>query len=118
MKEKQLENKRKLIKPLYQVAEDKGKVVVRLEMPGVKKDNLEIKIENNELKILGKRENSGKENSYLLKERNGGDFEQVFTLDNTIDQDKIDAQLVNGVLTISLSLKESEKPRIIKVKTA
>jgi len=117
-KEKQLENKRKTIKPLYQVAEEKGKVIVRFEMPGVKRDGLEIKIENNELKVLGKREDSRKEDSYLIKERRDGDFEQVFTLDNTIDQDKIDAHLINGVLTVALSLKESEKPRVIKVKTA
>ena len=118
MKEKQIEQRKKVIKPLYQVAEEKGKVIVRLEMPGVKKDNLEIKVENNELKVLGKRCESKKEAGYLIKERRGGDFEQIFTLDNTIDQDKIDAQLNNGVLVITLSLKESEKPRLIKVKTA
>ena len=105
------------LRPLYRVHEADGKVIVELEMPGVTKDGLEIKIENNELHILGKREPMAKEGEYLIKERRDGDFYRVFTLDNTIDQDKIEASLNNGLLTITLGLKESEKPKLITVKT-
>ncbi len=115
---KAIENKRRNIRPPYRVWEDDGKVVLELEMPGVTKDNLEIKIENNELEIIGKRPVSETKGEYLVKERRDGDFYRVFTLDNTIDQEKIEAELSNGVLTVQLGLKESEKPRLIKVKTA
>ena len=119
-KDKERRNERKTerkIRPLYRVHEEDGKVIVELEMPGVTKDGLEIKIENNELHILGKRNVPGKDVEYLIKERRDGDFYRVFTLDNTIDQDKVEASLNNGLLTITLGLKESEKPKLITVKT-
>ncbi len=115
---KALETKRKNIRPPYRVWEEDGKVILELEMPGVKKDDLEIRIENNELEIIGKRPVSETKGEYLVKERREGDFYRVFTLDNTIDQEKIEAELANGVLTLQLALKESEKPKLIKVKTA
>ncbi len=111
------ERSERRLRPLYRVHETDGKVIVELEMPGVTKDGLEIKIENNELHILGRREPATKEGEYLIKERREGDFYRVFTLDNTIDQDKVDASLSNGLLTITLGLKESEKPKLITVKT-
>ncbi len=116
-KKKAIENKRRNIRPPYRVWETDGKVVVELEMPGVKKDDLEIKIENNELEIIGRRSVEEIKGEYLIRERRDGDFYRVFTLDNTIDQDKIEAELKNGVLTLELALKESEKPKLITVKT-
>ncbi len=117
-KKKAVETKRRKIRPPYRVWEEDGKVVLELEMPGVKRDDFEIKIENNELEIIGKRPAIETKGEYLVKERRDGDFYRVFTLDNTIDQDKIEAELSNGILTLQLSLKESEKPKLIKVKTA
>jgi HSP20 family protein len=89
-------------------------VLLSLEMPGVEKQDIELHIENNVLSILGRRspEAAGR---YLLRERADGDFHAVYTLDETIDQEKIDAVLENGVLTLTLHIKEAVKPRKIQI---
>ena len=92
-----------------------GKVRVTLEMPGVSKEGLEVRIENNELRIAGRRD-STPEGTYVLRERTPGDFLQTYTLDETVDPTKVDAVLEKGILTLSLDLKEHVKPRTVKVR--
>jgi len=96
--------------------EDEGVVRLKLEMPGVSKDQLDIDVDGNELKITGRREAGGSEGTYLMRERPSGTFQQVYTLDDTIDRNKIEANLESGVLTLSLHRRESEKPRKITIK--
>jgi len=104
------------ILPRYSVGESKdGKIQVVVEMPGVRRENLDIKIENNELRIYGKRD-APADAKYLLRERRMGDYFQTFTLDETVDPTKVDAALQNGVLTVGLEIKEQVKPRTIKVR--
>jgi HSP20 family protein len=86
-------------------------------MPGVTKENLDINIENNQLHIVGKRETESKEGKHIIKERRDGDFYQVYTLDDTVDKNKVEATLENGILLVTLNLKEAEKPKKIEVKT-
>lgn len=93
-----------------------GNIRLRLEMPGVSSDRLEIEVENRELRITGRRSAQPPEGEYLLRERREGSFHRAFTLDDTIDPDKIDAAMDAGVLTVTLRRKESEKPRKIAVK--
>ena len=92
-----------------------GRLHVVLEMPGVQKQDLEIRIENNELTIVGHRERTAQK-KYVLRERPQGDFMQAFTLDGTVDQSKVDAVLEKGILTLTLDLKEEVKPRKIQVR--
>jgi len=92
-----------------------GRLHVVLEMPGVQKKDLEVRIENNELTIVGRRE-SAAQKKYVLRERPEGDFMQAFTLDGTVDQGKVDAVLEKGILTLTLDLKEQVKPRRIQVR--
>jgi len=95
-----------------------GDILVKLEMPGVTKEGLQIEVDSTELRISGRRpEVSAAGGSYLVRERPRGSFYQVYTLDDTIDREKIDAVLEAGVLTLTLHRKESEKPRRIQVKT-
>ena len=96
--------------------EDQGVVTLKLEMPGVAKNQLDIDVDGNELKITGKREAAGREGAYLMQERPSGTFRQVYTLDDTIDRNKIQASLESGVLTLNLHRRESEKPRRITIK--
>jgi len=92
-----------------------GKIQCLLELPGVRKEDLSIHIENNEMVITGRREKTdGKK--FLLRERKVGDFTASYTLDQTVDQSKVDATLEKGILTITLELKEAVKPRTIKVR--
>jgi len=92
-----------------------GRLRVVLEMPGVQKENLEVRIENNELTIVGRRERAAQK-KYVLRERPQGDFMQTFTLDGTVDQTKVDALLEKGILTLTLDLKDQVKPRKIQVR--
>ena len=94
-----------------------GNIRLKLEMPGVSSDRLEIEVENRELRITGRRSAQPPEGEYLLRERREGSFHRAFTLDDTIDPDKIDAAMDAGVLTVTLRRKESEKPRKIAVKS-
>jgi HSP20 family protein len=96
--------------------EKDGKVMLRLDMPGVEKDNVDIRIEDDQLIVHGTRADEGEEQNYVLRERRRGDFHQVFTLDETIDREKVDAKMEKGVLTLTLQLQEAVKPRKIQVK--
>lgn len=107
----------KKIRPLSTIVEEKGGITLRLEMPGVKNEDIEIMMEGNELRVYGKRTIPEEKGEYLLRERALGDFFQSYTIDNTINRDKINACMENGILTLTLEIKESEKPRKIPIKT-
>jgi HSP20 family protein len=108
----------RIIRPACLVCEaDEGSIVMKLEMPGVNQDNLELHFENNILEITGRRAVTSQEGTYLVRERRFGTFYQAYTLDNTIEPDKIEASLVDGVLTVTLHRREAEKPRRITVKS-
>ena len=106
----------KTLAPLADICEEGGKVLLRLEMPGVGKDSLEVKIENDELIVRGNRREGEKKGTYLIRERRHEDFVKRFTLDDTIDREKVEAEMKNGVLCLTLSLKEASKPKKIAIK--
>ncbi len=107
---------RRCVSPLSRIHEEGGKVYLQMEMPGVKKDNVNVSIEDNQLRINAPRHEEEVQGNYIVRERNCADFEKVFTIDNSIDRNSIDASLVEGVLTITLQFKEEVKPRKIKIR--
>lgn len=108
---------RRCIKPLSEIREEDGKVLLRVEMPGVMKEDLNIQLNNDELYISATRSDKiEEEGEYLLRERPCADYEKVFTIDDTIDREKVDATMNNGVLFLTLYIKEAVKPRKIEVK--
>jgi HSP20 family protein len=109
------EQQDRLLRPRSNICTNQDEVLLSLEMPGVEKQDLELHIENNELSIIGRRKQQ-EAGRYLIRERVQGDFRAVYTLDETIDQEKVDAVLENGVLTVTLHIKESVKPRKIQIK--
>jgi len=114
---KREENRRSLV-PASRVLEDSGKVQVRLEMPGVSREDLEIRVEGSELTVVGKRQDAETHGTWLLRERRRGDFHKTFSVDTSIDLDKIDAELTNGILTLTLPMKEAAKPRRVEIRSA
>ncbi len=119
MSDKQVEKKetpRPRIRSRSNICEEKGAIILRLEMPGVKKDGVDISVDNNQLTVTGKREIEEVNGKVLIQERRLGDFFQSYTIDETIDRNKIEAELNNGVLSVTLHIKEAEKPRKIQVK--
>jgi HSP20 family protein len=96
---------------IYETAEA---LTVVLELPGVEKKNLDVKLENDVLRIdaqidLGKYE--GYEPVYT--EYNIGHFQRAFTLSGKIDQNGITAEFIDGVLTLTLKKAERAMPRQI-----
>jgi HSP20 family protein len=107
---------RRVIAPAADICEESGQVVLRLEMPGVEKNDLSISIENDELIITAARRDEDVKGTFLIRERRRADYEKRYTLDDTIDRNKVDAVMKNGVLHLTLHIKESSKPRRIEIK--
>lgn len=115
MKQMDNRNEGRIVVPACQIAEDEGQVFVKLEMPGVAKEGLDVQIEGNALTITGKRSDEEPRGKWLLRERRLADYRKVFTIDETIDRDGISAGLADGVLTLGLKVKEAAKPRRIEI---
>ena len=111
------EENRRTVVPASRVLEDSGKVQVRLEMPGVARSDLEIRVESAELTVVGKRQDAITHGTWLLRERRRGDFQKTFAVDSSIDLEKVDAELSNGILTLTLPMKEAAKPRRVEIRS-
>ena len=90
---------------------------LKVDLPGVKKDDIDISIKDSVLTITAERkEDTISENShYARTERSHGSFSRSFSLGETIDSDKIMANLSDGVLEVSLPRKEEIAPKSIQI---
>ncbi len=105
------------VAPLVDIYETEDDFYVLAYMPGVKKENVKIKLEDGSLVIMG-RINYDEEISrnYILKETETGNFYRKFKISDTINESKIDAHLEDGVLTVRLPKHERIKPKTIEIK--
>lgn len=94
---------------------DKESVELTLEMPGVSKDNLDIKIDEGTLIIDASRNLEESEGVFRVREIDRRDYHHEFTIDDTINREKVSAVAKNGIVTVTLGVKESVKPRKIEV---
>jgi HSP20 family protein len=103
--------------PAVDVYEDEHKVTLKLEIPGIKQEDVDVRLENNTLTVRGERnfEKEEKEENFHRIERRYGSFARSFTLPNTIDTEKVQASYENGVLKIELAKRAEAKPKQIKV---
>jgi len=101
------------------IREDQDHFYVEAELPGFRKDDVEITLENNQLTIAAQRSeetrNQGKKGELLLHERRYNRFLRSFTLPPTVDEQSVNAKLADGVLTVTLTKREETKPRKIQV---
>jgi len=100
---------------------DKGNdMVIHAELPGLKKEDIDVHVDNNVLTIRGKKERKEevKEDGYFRTERAFGTFSRSFSLPTTVDVKKIAADYKDGVLTLTLPKAEEAKPRQIAVKVS
>ena len=104
--------------PAVDVYEDAQKLVLKLEVPGIPKEALDIRVEGRTLTVKGERkfENEEKEENFHRIERRFGSFVRSFTLPNTVDVENVEANAADGVLSISLNKKPEAKPKQIEVK--
>jgi HSP20 family protein len=101
--------------PRVDVVENKENFVVRAELPGMKKDEVKLTLENNVLTLSGEKRHEEKrdEDNYHLQETRYGKFERSFRLTDNVDRSNIAADYKDGVLTITLpKTKESQSKQI------
>jgi HSP20 family protein len=104
--------------PAVDIVETEHNLVVKADLPDIKPDELDIRVENNILTIRGERKFEKKENEsdYLRVERCYGAFSRSFSLANTVNAEAIQADYKNGVLTLNIPKREEAKPKQIKVR--
>src|SRR5579883_2992222 len=102
--------------PTADIYEDRDTLKVILEMPGVEKGNIEVRVEEGVLSVEGRLDLSKYRGLQpLYTEYNIGNYSRSFRLSNAIDQDKIGAELKDGVLSLTLPKLEQTKPRTIRI---
>ena len=103
--------------PSADIYEEEDALNVILEMPGVDKSNVEVSVEDGVLRVGGRLDFSKYERLQpLYTEYNIGNYSRSFTLSNKIDQNKIAAEMKDGVLSLKMPKVEEAKPRTIQVK--
>jgi HSP20 family protein len=102
--------------PTADIFESKDALTVIMEMPGVEKNNVDVRVEDSVLTVEGRLDLSKYQGlKPLYTEYNVGHYARSFHLTNKIDQSKIAAELKDGVLSVTLPKVEEAKPRTIQV---
>jgi len=102
--------------PAADIYEDRESLKVILEMPGVEKGNVEVRVEEGVLVVEGRLDLTKYRGLQpLYTEYNIGNYSRSFRLSNAVDQGKIGAELKDGVLSLTLPKAEKAKPRTIQV---
>lgn len=104
--------------PRFEVKETKEALVLKADLPGVKADDLDVSVKSNVLSISGKREQEKKteEEHFHMVERSFGSFTRSFTLPEGVDTKGLDAELKDGVLTVTLPKAPEAKPQRVQIK--
>ena len=104
--------------PRMDVVEKDKEIIVKMDIPGMKQDDIKVTLEDNVLTISGERkfEKDDKKDNYHRVERFYGNFTRSFTLPLTVDSKKINATYKNGVLELVLPKKEETQPKQINIK--
>lgn len=103
--------------PAVDIYEDADGVVIKAELPEMDMKDIDVKIEDNTLRIRGERkmEKEEKRENYQRMERYYGSFSRIFSLPSTVDQENVKATYDRGVLKITLTKKEETKPKKINI---
>lgn len=103
--------------PGVDIYETENELVLKIDVPGIKKEEIDVRLENGTLTVKGERQFEAASNSkgYHRIERSYGNFARSFALPETVDPEKVRAEYKDGVLTITVAKKEIAKPRAIKV---
>lgn len=106
--------------PNVDVYEDKDKITVKAEVPGMKKEDIEVSVEDDVLTIAGERKEEHEETKgeAFRSERFFGRFERTISLSGSVDPSKVQANYKDGVLTITLPKSEEHQRKQIEVKTS
>ena len=105
--------------PAVDMYQTDNEVVVKVALPGIKADEVQLNVTGEVLTIKGetKQENETKEKAYHIREQRWGTFERSLVLPTEVVADKAKADFENGILTITLPKAEEVKPKTINIKT-
>jgi HSP20 family protein len=103
--------------PSVDIAETEDELVLKADLPEVRLEDVEVRVENQTLTLKGERkfEQDNSVRGFHRIERNYGAFTRSFSVPGTVDSEKVTAELKNGVLTVKLPKKEAAKPRQVKI---
>ncbi len=106
------------IAPLVDIVETDDNFVLVAYMPGVSKENAQVKLEDSNIVLMGRldRYNELKNARYIVKEQEFGNYYRKFNLSDSIDETKIEAEMKDGILTVVLPKHERVKPKTIEIK--
>ena len=104
--------------PAVDIRETDEEVTLFVDLPGMKKEDVNVTLENNVLTISGERkfEREDTNDNYHRIERSFGSFTRSFTLNQNVQTDRVEANFKDGVLLVSLPKQEQAKPRRISIK--
>ena len=107
-------------RPAMDVIENEQSFVIRLDLPGLKPDDVNVEVENDVLTISGEMGDTVEREGdrYHYRERTYGSFQRSVRLSNTIDTEHVEANFENGVLNITLPKLPEAKARQITVKAS
>lgn len=111
----------RFIKPAVNIIEEKDKYVLELAVPGMKKEDIDVKIEDKQLIISSSNETKDEERkeNFIRMEYNFESFKRVFTLPDTVNSNDINAEYSEGILKLTLKKKEEaikKGPKSIAIK--
>ncbi len=102
--------------PAINVYAHQDGIVITAELPGLKEDDLDITVHRDTVTLRGTRRDSISEaGGYHRRERRTGPFGRTFGLPFSVDPDRVEAKLRNGILTLRLHRPEQDKPKRIRV---
>jgi len=103
--------------PAFEVRETKDSYVFKADLPGVKKEDIEVALSGNRLTVAGKRESEKetKDDTFYAFERSYGSFTRSFTLPDGIDRDHVKTELKDGVLTLAVPKMPEAQPKKIPI---
>lgn len=106
--------------PAVDILEHEDGTEIHVELPGLRRDDVEVGIENNVLTIRGERsrEASTSDESLVRVERSFGRFSRSFSLPNTLDVDRAEAEMDAGVLKIRFPKREEARPKQLEIKVS
>lgn len=105
--------------PDIDLKETSEALVVKVDLPGLREDDVDISVVGNRLTISGRREEEKRreEEQYYTYERQYGSFTRTFLLPDTYDQDSVNAEMKDGVLTVTVSKRPGAQARHIPVRS-
>jgi HSP20 family protein len=102
--------------PPVNVFQDNEDYVIIAEIPGAKREDLEIQVKKNQVRLSGKKAvDYGEKVSIHRRERNSGHFDRIVTIPFQVDSEGVKAEFINGILALSIPRAESDKPRVVSI---